>query len=71
MRPGDSGCWILNQFGHLEALGFAAGPETLVDYAIPIEDVYDDIQKKTGAKIVDPELWDTCWQRLPDDIDDR
>lgn len=58
MRLGDSGCWILNSRGQLEALGFAASPENFTGYAIPIEDVYEDIQKRLGAKILDPEWVD-------------
>ena len=58
MRLGDSGCWILNSRGQLEALGFAASSENHTGYAIPIQDVYEDIQKRLGAKIVDPEWED-------------
>ena len=58
MRLGDAGCWILNIDGQLEALGFAASPETFAGYAISIQDVYEDIQKRLGAKIVNPELED-------------
>ena len=54
MRQGDSGCWVLNALGQLEALGFAASPEMDAGYAIPIENVYEDIQKRLGATIVDP-----------------
>ena len=54
----DSSCWIPYSLGQLEALGFAASPETRTGYAIPIENVYEDIHKKLGAKIMNPEWED-------------
>lgn len=54
MSGGDSGCWGLDNFGVWNALGFAGGLETESGCMIPVKWIYDDIEARTGARILSP-----------------
>ena len=56
MHGGDSGCWIMNRYGQVEALEFATSSTTGHGYAIPMQDVCEDIENKLGACVLEPEL---------------
>ena len=52
LESGDSGSWILDGVGKLRAIGFA-GKDHL-GYVIPIGWVYNDIEARTGWRIILP-----------------
>lgn len=56
MQGGDSGCWCLDRAGNIVGLGFAGCDDINSGYLIPISDVYADIERQTGAKVVEPVL---------------
>ena len=62
MSGGDAGCWVLNAFGFVNALGFAGNVETSSGYLIPISHIYDDIFRKTGARVVSPKI--SFWGKM-------
>ncbi|KAL8690040.1 MAG: hypothetical protein Q9218_004425 [Villophora microphyllina] len=55
--PGDVGCWSTDTSGKWNSMTFAVEEETKSRYIIPAYHLVDDIQQKTGARIIAPEMW--------------
>lgn len=51
IQPGDSGSWVLNEFGHLVGLLWGGIITTETAYYAPITHVIDDIEKATQCKV--------------------
>lgn len=56
MEAGDEGCWGLNMLGNWDNLGVGVEEKVGAGYAIPTSEVYADIKKKTGVRVLKPEL---------------
>lgn len=53
---GDSGCWGLDNCAFLTAMGIGGEREANTAFMVPIEWIFADIEKRTGARILSPVL---------------
>ena len=56
MLPGDEGCWGLNLLGGWDHLGVGVEREVGACYAVPTSELFVDVERRTGVKIMSPVL---------------
>ena len=56
MEAGDEGCWGLKMLGNWHNLVVGMEERLEAGYALPMSEVYADIEKNLGVRIVEPEL---------------
>ncbi|KAI9888510.1 MAG: hypothetical protein M1814_006872 [Vezdaea aestivalis] len=56
LEPRDPGSRCINVRGHWHSLAFAANTGSQSEYVMPASHVYQDAERRTGAKIVWPEM---------------
>ena len=56
MCSGDSGALILDSVGSVIGLGFGADDESNTGYMMAISHMFEDIEQRTGAHVVEPVL---------------